>query len=186
MSATKVSMNRRPLLDSDIFGHRGTKVKWPTIRKAWLTDKNVAAIRKYATGKGRSIVFLDGEYQTTLNRYKNLDPTERAVFFEFMVRNKETKGAIFTYVWIGNFHNGSIIHFGFQYPQVRCWEEAGISESFFERATFSIYRDIVNMLYEDSEHEMDREVRKFIECGEFNENYIVPLEEQAKTLYKSG
>lgn len=161
-----VSMNRRQL-DSDIFGHRGTKVKWPTIRKAWITDKNIGELRKYATGKGRSIVFLDGEYQTTLNRYKGLDPTERAVFFEFMVRNKETRGAIFTYVWIGNFHNGSIIHFGFQYPQVRCWNEAGISETFFEKAVFDIYKTIVEILYKDSEYEIDKEVKRFIEAGDF-------------------
>ena len=163
----KVSMNRQ-LLDSPLFEHRGTKVKWPTLRKAWLTDETVAKIREYATGKGRSIVFLDGEYETTLNRYKGLDPTERAVFFEFMCRHPAKKGAIFTYVWIGNFHNGSIIHFGFQYPQMRCWDEhEEVDENaFFERAVFTIYKQIAEILYDASEHETDREVAKLIATGD--------------------
>lgn len=158
-------MNRQPLEWSELFDHRGTKVKWPTLRKAWLTDSTVQKIRDYATGKGRSIVFLDGEYQTTLNRYVGKDPTERAVFFEFMVRSKEHKGAIFTYCWIGNFHNGSIIHFGWQYPQMRCWDDAEVGEDFFERGTFQIYREVAEILYADSEYEMDREVAKLINTG---------------------
>lgn len=163
----KVGMNRQPL-DSPLFEHRGVKVKWPTLRKAYMTDENVAEIRKYATGKGRSIVFLDGEYQTTLNRYVGKDPTERAIFFEFMVRNKNVKGAIFVYVWIGNFHNGSIIHFGWQYPQMRCWEEHDPNaEEFFERGVFDIYKTIAEILYGDAP--MDKEVAKFIETGKMLE-----------------
>lgn len=158
-------MNRQPL-DSELFGHRGTKVKWPTLRKAWLTDSTVERIKQYATSKGRSIVFLDGDYTTTLNRYVGKDPTERAVFFEFMVRNREVKGAIFVYCWIGNFHNGSIIHFGWQYPQMRCWDNAEAGEEFFERGTFQIYREVANILYDESDHEIDKEVAKFLKVGE--------------------
>ncbi len=161
----KISMNRQPL-DSPFFGHRGTKVKWPTLRKAWLTDSTIAKVKEYATGKGRSIVFLEGEYETTLNRYRGNDPVERAVFFEFMCRHPDKKGAIFVYVWIGNFDNGSIIHFGFQYPQMRCWDESDVdSEKFFENSTFDIYAHIANILYTESEYEMDKEVAKFIDNG---------------------
>lgn len=163
---SEVSMNRLRLEDSPLFEHRGTKVKWPTLRKAWLTDSTVEKIREYATGKGRSIIFLDGTYETTLNRYKQKDPTERAVFFEFMVRNKKYKGAIFCYCWIGNFHNGSIIHFSWQYPQQRCWENEGIPESFFEEGTFEIYKTIAEILYEESEYPIDKEVDKFLKVGD--------------------
>ena len=88
---TKVSMNRQPLLDSPFFSMRRNNVKWPTLRKGYLTDDNVELLREYATRKGRSIIFLDGDYITKLNRYVRKDPTERAVFFEFMCREKELK-----------------------------------------------------------------------------------------------
>lgn len=164
----KVSMNRQPLESSALFAHRGTNVKWPTIRKAWLTDHTVAQIKNYVTGTGRSIIFLDGTYDTNLNRYVGKDSTERAVFFEFMVKHPKVKGAIFVLCWIGNFHNGSIIHFAWQYPQVKCWEEAGqgTAEEFFERSAFNIYRRIVNILYDDSEYSMDHEVAYFLEVGQ--------------------
>jgi hypothetical protein len=162
----KVSMNRQRLDNSAIFAMRKNTVKWPTIRKAYLTDENVEVLRKLATGKGRSIIFLDGEYETKLNRYVRKDPIERAVFFEYMVRNKGTKGAIFMYCWIGNFHNGTIAHFSFQYPQVNCWLEAMENPTeFFDKVSFQLYREIAYILYGGEDKIVDKEVKKFIDEG---------------------
>lgn len=163
---TKVAMNRQTLANSQIFSMRKDKVKWPTIRNAYMTDENVEQLRKLATGKGRSIVFLDGEYETKLNRYVRKDPIERAVFFEYMIKDKDIKGAIFMYCWIGNFHNGAIAHFSFQYPQVNCWLEAlDNPEEFFDKAAFKVYREIVYILYGGKDKILDKEVQKFIDAG---------------------
>lgn len=164
---TAVSMNRQLLEGSPIFGMRGTNVKWPTIRKAWLTDESVAHIQRHVTQFGRSIIFLDGIYNTNLNRWAKKPPEERAVFFEYMVRHPRTKGAIFLLCWIGNFHNGSIYHCAYQYPQVRCWEEYGDgAEEFFEKAAFKVYQNLAIILYEYSEYPMDAEVKKFLQNGD--------------------
>jgi len=162
----KVSMNRQ-CLESPFFGVRKDKVKWPTFRKGYMTDENVAMIKKYATGKGRSIIFLDGQYETKLNRYVRKDPMERAIFFEFMVKEKGVKGAIFMYCWLGNFHNGSIVHFSYQFPQMNCWLDAGKQDAnaFFERNAFKVYRDIAYMLYGSHDAIKDKEVKTFIENG---------------------
>ena len=173
-----ISMNRKPLMESSFFGMRKDKVKWPTLRKAYLTDDNVAKIKEYATRKGRSIIFLDGEYETKLNRYVRKDPMERAVFFEFMCREKGQKGAIFAYCWLGNFHNGTIAHFSFQFPQMNCWydnfgaetlepsEKRDEANKFFERCSFRLYKEIATILY-DGEI-TDKEVDTFINNGEEN------------------
>lgn len=160
----KVSMNRQPL-QSEFFSIRKNKVKWPTLRQAYMTDENIEKIKQYVTGTGRSIIFLDGKYDTKLNRYVQADPTERAVFFEFMLMKKGVKGAIQTLVWIGNFHNGSIIHFGPQFPQCLCWFEAGgkIAQTFFEECCFKIYKDIADILYNGNI--IDDEVKEFINNG---------------------
>lgn len=162
---TKVSMNRQKL-SSPFFSPRKCDVKWPTLRKGYITDDNIQAIRTLATGKGRSIIFLDGEYETKLNRYVRKDPVERAIFFEYMAREKGIKGAIFMYVWLGNFHNGSIIHFSFQYPQMNCWEDAlEDPRGFFDRASFRVYREIAYILYGGKDKITDKEVADFIANG---------------------
>lgn len=173
-----LSMNRKPLMASSFFGMRKDKVKWPTLRKAYLTDENVDNIKEYATRKGRSIIFLDGNYETKLNRYVRKDPVERAVFFEFMCREKGQKGAIFAYCWLGNFHNGTIAHFSFQFPQMNCWydnfggglldeeEKRNEANKFFERCSFRLYNEIANILY--GEEILDKEVKTFLENGKDN------------------
>jgi hypothetical protein len=154
--------NRTPL-DSEIFASRGTRVKWPTIRKAWITDESSEALKTYVMSKGHSIIFLDGTYRTNLNKWSSKDPIERAVFFEFMVKHPRVRGAIFLLAWLGNFHNGSIFHCGWQYPQIRCWYELGVgAEKFFEKKSFDLYTSVVNILYEHSSHKMDSEVESFI------------------------
>ena len=159
------NMNRRPL-DSPIFGMRGEDVKWPTIRKAWLTDESVPYIREYVEGRGRSIIFLDGTYRTNLNQWVEKDPYERAIFFEFLVKHPKVKGGIYILSWVGNYHNGCIIHFAWQYPQVRCWYEAGTGvEEFFERKAFEVYRKIVTILYDFSDFPMDEEVSQFLKAA---------------------
>lgn len=160
----KHSMNRQGLPNSPFFAHRKNKVVWPTMRKAYLTDENVETLKAWATGKGRSIIFLDGDYETKLNRYVGKDPIERAVFFEYMCREKGVKGAIFAYCWIGNFHNGAIAHFSFQFPQMNCWfDNMNDANGFFERAAFRLYACIAEILYDGTI--LDDEVREFINNG---------------------
>lgn len=159
------NINRRPLVNSPMFAMRGDSVKWPTLRKGWLTDASVEEIEQYVTGTGRSIIFLDGTYRTNLNQWCDppRGPWERAVFFEFLVKHPRVKGGIYILSWIGNYHNGSIIHFGLQYPQVRCWHEVGNGvEEFFEKKTFQVYKTIAHILYKNTSGEMDDEVRSFI------------------------
>jgi hypothetical protein len=168
---TKVSMNRQELPDSLFFGMRKNNVKWPTLRKAYMTDENVETLRKLVTTKGRSIIFLDGAYTTKLNRYVKKDPIERAVFFEYMVKDPNIKGAIFMYCWVGNFHNGTIAHFSFQYPQMNCWVDAlgkEKSDEFFDRCAFNLYSKIAEILYGGMENITDKEVKQFIEHGQKN------------------
>jgi len=162
----KVGMNRQGLSDSPFFATRKNRVAWPTLRKAYMTDDNVPALKKYVTGKGRSIVFLDALYETKLNRYVRKDPWERAVSFEFMLRKKGVKGAIQALVWLGNFHNGNIAHFAPQFPQMQCWIEAlGYERAmrFFEEGCFNIYKEIANILY--GGNILDEEVKEFIDNG---------------------
>lgn len=161
----KASMNRQGLSSSPFFAIRKNKVAWPTLRKAYMTEDNTETLRKFVMGKGRSIIFLDGQYETKLNRYVRKDPFERAVFFEFMLRKKGVKGAIQTLVWIGNFHNGTIIHFGPQFPQMQCWLEAAGPKAmlFFEEACFNIYKEVANILYNGDI--IDKEVKEFVNNG---------------------
>jgi hypothetical protein len=162
----KISMNRRQL-DSPFFAIRKEKVKWPTIRKAYMTDDNVKVLKEYVTKKGRSIIFLDGKYDTTLNRYKNLPPEERAISWEFMCREKGVKGGIFMLCWLGNFHNGCIFHASPQFPQLQCWyEQMGVKEAnaFFERQAFNIYDKVVSIVSNGGPI-ADKEVQEFITNG---------------------
>lgn len=161
----KVSMNRQGVSSSPFFAMRKNKVAWPTCRKIYMNDDNVSVLKKYVTSKGRSIVFLDGEYITKLNRYVGKAPEERAVFFEFMCKDKDIKGGIFLLCWIGNFHNGCIFHAAPQFPQAQCWCDAlGKEEAdrFFERHAVKIYREVVNILSEGRPVE-DEEVREFLQ-----------------------
>lgn len=162
----KFAMNRQ-VLGTPIFGMRKNKVKFPTFRKGYLTDEKVDKIKAHVMSKGRSIVFLDGPYETKLNRYVRADPNERAVFFEYMLRQKGTKGAIQSLCWLGSFHNGSIIHFAPQFPQWACWLEAGGMEAieFFENGCFRIYRAVAEILYDGLDNITDKEVKAFIESG---------------------
>lgn len=162
----KAAMNRQGLSESPFFALRKNKVMWPTLRKAYMTDENIPRLKKHVMSKGRSIIFLDGGYETKLNRYVRKDSNERAVFFEFMLRKKGVKGAIQTLVWIGNFHNGAIAHFGPQFGQMQCWIDClGYKDAmyFFEEACFKIYNEIANILYGDIPK--DKEVSEFINNG---------------------
>ena len=164
----KVSMNRQPLSNSAFFAMRKNNVKWPTIRKAYMDDGNVEVLKNYVTSKGRSIVFLDGQYLTKLNRYAGKAPEERAVFWEFMVKEKEIKGGLFLLCWLGNFHNGCIFHASPQFPQVHCWYEAlGYEQAnaIFEKHAFKIYKEVVNIVH-NGQPIIDDEVKDFITTGE--------------------
>lgn len=157
----KIKMNRVPL-DNSIFTIRKEDVKWPTIRKGWLTDDNVTKLRSHMITVGRSIIFLDGMYNTNLNRWVGKSPEERAVFFEYMINPPQVSGAIFALCWIGNFHNGSIFHCAWQYPQIRCWHENSKgAETYFEHQAFYIYQSCVKIIY--GEDTWDHEVFEFIE-----------------------
>jgi len=114
------------------------------MRKAYMTDSNIPVLKNYVMGKGRSIIFLEGNYETKLNRYVKKDPTERSVFFEFMLRKKGVKGAIQTLCWI---------------------ECLGYNEAmrFFEESCFEIYSNVVDILYGDTPK--DIEVVEFLKNG---------------------
>ena len=164
--AKKISMNRRKLA-SPYFSIRKEKVKWPTIRGAYMTDSNVPVLKDFVTKKGRSIIFLDGKYDTTLNRYKNLPSEERAIAWEFMCREKGVKGGIFMLCWLGNFHNGCIFHASPQFPQIQCWyEQMGVEKAnaFFERQAFRIYNEVVKIVHGGGSI-IDDEVQEFITNG---------------------
>jgi hypothetical protein len=179
----KVSMNRQGIPSSPFFALRKNKVAWPTIRKAYMNDENVEVLKKYVTSKGRSIVFLDGEYITKLNRYVGKAPVERAVFFEFMCKDKDIKGGIFLLCWIGNFHNGCIFHAAPQFPQAQCWYDAlGKEEAdrFFERHAIRIYREVVNIVHQGQPIQ-DDEVREFVQNSALRD-LPVPLKKSSKKV----
>lgn len=142
---------------SHIFSIRGKKVKWPTLRKGYLTDESVARLKALALGEGHSILFLDGDYRTNLNKWVNGDPIERAVFFEWLVRKGTQQ--FFLLCWVGNFHNGSIFHCGFQFPHILTWQEHA-GDEWLERQAFQVYRKVVNEIY--GEESIDEEVIRFI------------------------
>lgn len=140
--------NRMPLPNSPIFAMRGERVKWPTLRKAWLTDESVGRLRNIAHG----VIFLDGTYNTNLN-YGKRPPEERAVFFEHL--QKVDEDHIFLLCWIGNFVNGSIFHCAWQFPQHLNWPLRPL-----EYAAYRTYRRIAQALYHGSP--MDAEVDEFL------------------------
>lgn len=163
----KVSMNRQPLKNSSFFAIRKNKVKWPTLRKLYMNDQNVEVLKQFVTSKGRSIVFLDGQYLTKLNRYAGKAPEERAVFWEFMVKEKGIKGGIFLVCWLGNFHNGAILHIAPQFPQIQCWYEAlGYEETnrIFEKHSFKLYQKVAEILSQ-GQPIVDKEVQDFLDNG---------------------
>lgn len=162
----QVPLNRHILEGSTYFEMRGERVKWPTIRGAWLNDLAVADLERYVTGLGRSIIFLDGQYRTNLNQWSGKNPIERAVFFEYLHKHPRVKGGIFSLHWIGDFHNGCIMHTAWQYPQNKCWERYGTgAEEWFERMAWKVYNRCVEILYQHSDNPMDQEVEEFLRHG---------------------
>lgn len=141
--------NRTPLPNSPIFAIREDRVKWPTLRKAYLTDASVARLRQIAHG----VIFLDGTYNTNLN-YDHKPPLERAVFFEHL--QQVDNDHIFLLCWIGNFYNGSIFHCAWQFPQHLNWPLRPL-----EFAAYRTYRRIAHALY-DADTPMDPEVAEFL------------------------
>jgi hypothetical protein len=150
-------LNRKPQPDSSFFAHRGSKVKWPTLRGAYLDDDTVVELKKLVRNK--SIVFLDGSYKTNLNQWVQRGPIERAVFFEWPVKWRGGP-TIFILCWIGNFHNGSIFHAAPQFPQIHTWvDEPEFGWEKMEYAAVQLYLKVAEVLYGDKE--WDKEVRKF-------------------------
>ncbi len=140
--------NRVPLPNSPIFAMRGERVKWPTLRGAFLTDESVARLRQVAHG----VIFLDGQYKTNLN-YGRKPPEERAVFFEHL---QQVDGDhIFLLCWVGNFVNGSIFHCAWQFPQHLNWPTRPL-----EYAAYRVYRLVATHLYRGIP--MDAEVDEFL------------------------
>ena len=125
---------RQPIPEPSWFAERGSKVKWPTLRGAYLTDDSVEALRKMAFG----VIFLDGEYNTRLN-FDKKDSLERAVFFEHL--HKVQGHHIFLLIWIGNYHAGSIFHCAWQFPQMYHWDWYEL-----EKAAFKSYKQIAELM----------------------------------------
>lgn len=147
MSAVK--RNRFPLPDSPVFAMRGTDVKWPTLRQAFLNDNTVALLRAKAYG----VIFLDGPYNTRLNF--GSDSKERAVFFEHL--HKVQDSHIFLLCWIGNYHAGCIFHCAWQFPQMEHWKVQDL-----EWAAFRTYKAVATIVYEG--RPMDPEVDAFLKA----------------------
>jgi hypothetical protein len=129
---------------------RGTDVKWPTVRGGYLNDKNVALLRTQAFG----VIFLDGTYHTRLNG--DGPDEERGIFFEHL--HQVDGDHIFLLCWVGNFHNGSIFHCAWQFPQHQHWPIRKL-----EYAAFHTYRRVVKTIYGNSE--WDSAVYAF--CNQF-------------------
>lgn len=137
--------------ESPFFAMRGSKVKWPTLRGAYLSDTSVAKIRSWAYG----VIFLEGDYNTRLNFGR--DSTERAIFFEHL--HRVDGSPIFLLCWVGNYHAGSIFHSAWQFPQMYhySWDN-------LEKAAFVTYRRVAKALY--GTRDMDPEVAAFLANGE--------------------
>lgn len=157
-----MSINREVMAGSQIFEMRGENVKWPTLRGAYLTDESVEELKKVAITVGKSIVFLDGMYKTNLNKWVKKDPIERAIFFEWNIRHGTQM--FFALCWIGNFHNGSIFHIGYQFPHITWWKEY-TSQEWLERQAFRVYERVAKLLYSFSSKAVDLEVSKFLKNG---------------------
>lgn len=144
--------------DESYFAMRGSRVKWPTLRGAFLTEDNIKELRKMAFG----VIFLEGTYHTRLNfakrgPYTYQDPSEEdAVFFEHLHRVEGE--SIFLLIWIGNYHAGSIFHCAWQFPQMYHWNWLAL-----ERAAVRSYEQIARILYRGQE--MDPEVKEFVNAG---------------------
>lgn len=154
--------NRLPDLESHYFSHRGTRVKWPTLRKAWLTPQAIKRIRSIAFG----VIFLEGPYNTRLN-YGNVGPhtlengQETAIFFEHL--HKVQDQHIFLLCWVGNFHNGCIFHCAWQFPQMKAWDWQAL-----EVAAYETYKIIANIVYDRKI--TDKEVQEFLKKGDSRES----------------
>lgn len=162
-----MTLNRQPY-SMGIFEQRFDNVKWPTLRGIRLEDAAVSRLRQRAVTTGKSIIFLDGHYETNLN-FDIRGPTERAVFYEWMIKGKtKAHGNIFLLCWIGDFHNGSIFHCGYQYPQVNAWNHNGDhGNTWMERKAYQVYKWTVTSLlgigYNDPlPEDLDAEVREFL------------------------
>jgi len=159
------NINRYPFTQG-LFSVRDTDVKWPTLRGGWLNDDVVAKLRNLAVGMGKSIIFLDGTYQTNLNQHTDKSPIERAVFFEWAVKvptkqRKEHTGWIFLLSWIGNFHNGSIFHCAYQYPQVQEWERL-FGKDYLDYQAANLYRFVTSCIYPGG-NILDDDVAAFVQ-----------------------
>ena len=163
MANPEMKLNRTPLCGA--FSCRGTKVKWPTLRKARITDKSRGALRELAKSY-RSEIFLTGEYRTNLNfgRGKN-GPFEVAAFFEREVRTDN--GALYLLVWVGNYYDGAVFHCGWQYPHARL-----VDNEVLERVAVETYMDVAIRLYEYSDSVMDPEVEAFFDAQAEPECYL--------------
>ena len=148
--AKDVKRNRLPLLDSPVFAMRKTDVKWPTLRKAYLTPENIASLRRSAFG----VIFLEGKYHTRLNG--DGPDEETGIFFEHL--HKVDGDHLFLLCWVGNFHNGSIFHCAWQFPQHLNWPARKL-----EYAAFHTYCMVAKVIY--GNNPMDPEVAAFI--GQF-------------------
>ncbi len=140
---------RQPIPEPSLFAMRGKKVKWPTMKGAFLTDQKVADLKKMAFG----VIFLEGDYNTRLN-FDKKDSTERAIFFEHL--HKVDGEHIFLLIWIGNYHNGCIFHCAWQFPQMHHWNWDSL-----EKAALGSYKRIAEIMYKG--FTMDKEVAAICE-----------------------
>jgi len=127
---------------------------WPTLRGARLDDEAFKRLRRLA-----DLVYLEGTYNTNLNKYVAEPSLERAFFAETRKSMQTLQGKpyiLYILWWIGNYHAGSIVHIAFQYPHC-----LGFSKESMLLAACTHYRRVVAAAYGD--RELHDDVAEFVE-----------------------
>lgn len=146
---------RLPIEQISFFDARASQglPHWPTLRGARLTDLSIKRLRSLC-----DLVCLDGFYNTNLNKYSGEADRERALFGETRKKMQTRSGepyVLYILWWIGNYHKGSIVHIGFQYPHILAFPESGVLKAACEH-----YRRVARAVYHQAT--MDSNVEDFI------------------------
>lgn len=146
---------RLPIPQIPLFDARATKglPHWPTLRGARLDDAAFKRLRILT-----DLIYLEGHYTTNLNKYSGKPDRERALFGESRKTLRTSLGGsyiLYILWWIGNYHAGSIVHIGFQYPHILAFRDAEVLN-----AACAHYRRVAAAAY--GTKAMDGDVSKFI------------------------
>ncbi len=139
--------------------------KWPTFRKALLTDEAIERLKKMPslifTAVGTQIV------RETANGgfHHSGQPNEYPIFsFERQIRMRDSEGKskiLYAICWVGGYGKGSIFHMGWQYPHVNDFPQEEL-----ENFSKLVYIDVAKAVHGDLA-KADVDVRNFLvnHCG---------------------